>query len=288
MSDLFQPSAPTPPALAEDSLLIRFFGHVGAGFLRGMQYLGGTSQMLARSFYWAFIHPFFGRRLKSKHLAFQMERIGFKSIPIVFLVILFVGMIIALQMAYVLRQFGVIDYVASVISVSMVRELGPLITAVVMSGFAGASIAAELGTMRDREEILALETIGLNPIAFLVVPRMLATIIMMPCLTLLANMVGILGGYAIAVWTLDVNPSQFYARAIQFLKFKDIYVGLLKAGVFGLLISLISCYEGFSVEGGAEGVGRATTRSVVVSIIAVITADCVITTIFYFLMERNP
>jgi len=261
------------------------FGKLGHSFLIGMQYLGGTGSLLARTLYWAIIKPFMGKKIRWKHLWAQMERVGYKSIPVVFLVIFFIGIIIALQMAYVLKQFGVVDYVASIVSVAMIRELGPLITAIVMAGFAGASIAAELGTMRDREEIVALETIGLNPIGYLVVPRLLATVIMMPCLVIMADIVGIFGGYVVSTRLLGINSTLFYNRAIEFLKFKDIYAGLVKAGFFGLIVALISCYEGFSVEGGAEGVGRATTRSVVISIVAVIVADCFFTIFFYYILE---
>jgi len=286
MSEPF--SGATPPVTAEEpSFANNFFGSIGAYFLGGMQYLGGTCALLMKTFYWAFLKPFTGKRVKAKYVFAQMERVGFKSIPIVFLVILFIGMIIALQMAYVLRQFGVIDYVASVISIAMIRELGPLLTGIVMAGFAGASIAAELGTMRDREEILALETIGLNPIGFLVVPRLLATMIMLPCLTVLADLVGIFGGYLVSTGLLKISSTLFYKRAVEFLVFKDIYTGFIKSVVFGMLVALISCYEGFKVEGGAEGVGRATTRSVVISIVSIIGADCFFTGLFYFVLEKQ-
>jgi len=266
---------------AQGTVVNRFFGAIGKTVLATAQYVGGAFLLLARSFNWAFVKPFQGRRIKTPLIAAQMERVGYRSIPIVFLVVFFVGMIIAIQMAYVLKNLGALEYVASVVSVAMIRELGPLITGIVMAGFAGASIAAELGTMRDREEIIALETMGLNPIGFLVVPRLLATMIMVPCLTVLANIVGVLGGYLVAAVSLGISWSLFFGRAVEFLVYKDIYTGTVKAMVFAIILALVSCYEGFHVESGAEAVGRATTRSVVISLVMIIAADVFITAIFY-------
>jgi len=172
-----------------------------------------------------------------------------------------------------------------VVSIAMVRELGPMLTGVVMAGFAGASIAAELGTMRVNEEISALESIGLNPVGYLVVPRLLATMIMVPCLTILADLVGIMGGFVIGTGLLGINYTLWFNRSIEFLVYKDIYTGTIKSLFFAIIVALISCYEGFRVEGGPEGVGRATTRSVVIIIVMVIAADCFFTALFYFILD---
>jgi len=269
----------------QSSLVNGLLGSMGAWVLAGLQYMGGVSRLLVDSFYWAFLKPFGGRRARGDQLVKQMVRIGFNSIPIVFLVILLVGMIIALQMAYVLRRFNVVEYAASVVSIAMIRELGPLLTGIVMAGFAGASIAAELGTMRVNEEIVALETIGVNPVAHLVVPRLLATMIMIPCLTVLADLVGIVGGFIIGTGLLGVNYTLWFTRSVEFLVYKDIYTGFVKAVFFAIIVAVVSCYEGFRVTGGPEGVGRATTRSVVITIVMVIAADCFFTGLFYFILD---
>jgi phospholipid/cholesterol/gamma-HCH transport system permease protein len=171
--------------------------------------------------------------------------------------------------------------VADVIGIAVFRELGPLITAILLSGFAGASIAAELGTMVEAEEIKALRAHALNPVQFLVVPRLLATVIMCTALTVLANCVGALGGMFTAVSILGVEPVVYIDYTREALQTKDYLTGLIKAAVFGLLISMIACHEGLSVTGGAEGVGRATTGTVVKCIVALIGTDCVFTAMFY-------
>ena len=280
MAEYFEKAAEQPTTFAN-----RLFGSLGSWLLAGVAYVGGSTLLLLQSFYWAFIRPFSGRRIKHAQLVKQMVRVGFNAIPIVFLVIFFVGMIIAFQMAYVLRRFNVVEYAASVVSIAMVRELGPMLTGVVMAGFAGASIAAELGTMRVNEEISALESIGLNPVGYLVVPRLLATMIMVPCLTILADLVGIMGGFVIGTGLLGINYTLWFNRSIEFLVYKDIYTGTIKSLFFAIIVALISCYEGFRVEGGPEGVGRATTRSVVIIIVMVIAADCFFTALFYFILD---
>ena len=212
----------------------------------------------------------------------QMVRVGVEAVPVICLTVFFIGVIIALQMAHVLEAFGVIRYVGSVVGVSMVRELGPLIAAVVMSGFAGAAIAAEIGTMTVGEEIMALKTSGVNPVPFLVVPRLLACMVMIPVLTVIADFVGILGGYLVGVGLLGIPSGVYLEKTIDYLVTKDMVTGLIKAEAFGMLICLVACYQGFKVTGGAQGVGRATTRSVVLSIVYIIIADSFFTAIFYF------
>ena len=261
------------------------FGYVGSRFLAALQYIGGLWNLLLRAFEIVFGAVFRKRKLRFKACLEQMVRVGFNSIPIVFLVLFFVGIILALQMAYVLKKFGVVEYIATVVGIGIIRELGPLITAIVMAGFAGASIAAELGTMRVSEEILALETSALNPIGFLVVPRLLAVMIMLLCVTILSNIVGILGGFVIGTAVLKINPHLYISKTIEYLVDKDLITGLIKAEVFAVIIGVTSCYEGLNVTGGAEGVGKATTRSVVLSIVFIIVADCILTTLFYYVLK---
>jgi len=244
--------------------------------------IGGMGFLLSDAAYWTFVAPLRGKRFRWRATFYQMVRVGVNSIPITCLVLLFLGMILALQMAYVLKALGVTEYVADVVGIAMTRELGPLVTAIVMAGYAGAAIAAELGTMNVSEEILALETSALNPISFLVVPRLVAAMVMIPALTCIANLVGILGGMLIAVLVLDASPWGYLDRTIDAMKNKDIITGLIKSEAFAVVIAVIACFEGLHVSGGAEGVGKSTTRTVVNCIVWVIVVDCLFTAIFYY------
>jgi phospholipid/cholesterol/gamma-HCH transport system permease protein len=177
---------------------------------------------------------------------------------------------------------GASYFVAALVGVSMTRELGPLMTAIIVAGRSGSAFAAELGTMKVSEEVDALEVMGLNSIKHLVVPKYLAMIIMLPCLTMLSDVAGILGGAAFGVAQLDQTFSMYILATRDALVMRDISTGLVKSVVFGLIITTVGCHEGFSVSGGAEGVGKATTSSVVVSIFLVIVADLVFTALFYY------
>lgn len=222
-----------------------------------------------------------GARISREALVQQAVRVGVKSIPIVMLVQLFIGIILALNMAPTLASYGQLDRVADVVAIAIVRELGPLLTAIVLSGFAGASIAAELGTMVEGEEIKALRAHALDPIRFLIVPRVIATTIMMIGLAVLADVVGVLGGFITGTFILDVSPQAYIDNTQAILTNRDYLTGLFKAGVFGVIIAGLASYEGLNVRGGAEGVGRATTATVVKTIVALIGADCLATAIFY-------
>lgn len=257
---------------------------VGTLVLDFSAYLGGLSLLFLDGLWWMSIGPLKGRgRIRRDETFAQAQRICIRSFGIVSLVVFFVGMILAFQMAYVLESLGVVQYVADITGVAMVREMGPLLVAVVMTGFSGAAIAAEIGTMVVSEEVMALETSALDPIRFLVIPRLLAAMLMMPLVTLVATYVGILGGFAVAYAVLQIEGDTFLRRTVESLKYKDVVTGLIKAEAFGILVTLIACYEGLRVSGGAQGVGRATTNSVVRSIIAIIICDLVFTAIFYFL-----
>ncbi len=177
---------------------------------------------------------------------------------------------------------GATIYVAALVGVSMTREIGPVLTSLVIAGRVGAAITAELATMKVTEQIEALETIGLNPVRYLVVPRFLALVIMLPCLVILGNFVGMFGGYVIGVANLDLTSGLYIDTTMKFLKVKDIVTGLLKSGVFAMIIALVACHQGLWTEGGAEGVGRSTTKSVVISFIMIIIADAILTAFFYF------
>jgi phospholipid/cholesterol/gamma-HCH transport system permease protein len=249
-----------------------------------VSYLGGATYLLLDTAKWL-AKSLLTRQVKMNWtaLATQMVRVGVRSISIVVLVQTFIGVILALQVAPVLNTYGSIDQIAYIVAIAMFRELGPLLSAVVLSGFAGASIAAEIGAMVEAEEIKALRAHALDPVRFLVMPRFLATVIMLVGLAVVADVVGVSGGLLTSWLLLDINPSSYLENTRVALVYRDFITGLVKAGVFGTLISMIACYEGLNVTGGAEGVGRATTATVVKSIVALIVTDCIFTTGFYLL-----
>ncbi len=251
-------------------------------FADTVRFVGGGAQLFSETCKWCF-RGFFvrGYKLGRHSLVQQMVRVGVQAIPIVLIVQVFIGVILALQMAPTLESYGQIERVADVVGIAIFRELGPLITAIVLSGFAGASIAAELGAMVESEEIKALRAHALNPIHFLVVPRVLATVVMLTGLAVIADVIGVFGGFATGVWVLGISPGAYLSATQDALVMKDFITGLFKAGVFGVLIAMIACYEGLNVTGGAVGVGRATTSTVVKSIVALIGTDAVFTAVFY-------
>jgi phospholipid/cholesterol/gamma-HCH transport system permease protein len=193
----------------------------------------------------------------------------------------FIGIILALQMAPTLRAYGQIERIADIVGIAVFRELGPLLSGIVLSGFAGASIAAELGTMVEGEEIKALRAAALNPVRFLVMPRFIATVVMLTLLIVIADVVGVFGGFITATSVLNISADRYIAATRAAVIPKDFLSGLCKGPIFGLLISMIACYEGLNVSGGAEGVGRATTNTVVKCIVALISADVVVTALLY-------
>lgn len=222
------------------------------------------------------------RKIRWKGTLDQMYKMGVMSLPLVFLTSLFTGMVLALQSAYQLRLFSAEQFTSDLISVSLCRELGPVLTAMVVAGRVGASIAAELGTMKVTEQIDAMKALATNPIQYLVIPRFIAGLFMLFMLTIYADAIGMFGGYLIAVFKLGMSSHVFIQRAIKALLVKDIVTGLIKAFFFGGFISIVGCYFGFEARGGAEGVGRATMLAVVVSLILVIASDALFSAIFYF------
>lgn len=256
---------------------------VFAGLFDGVAYLGAIVRLLLRVVH-GLATGFFDREGGRLHLsAFvsQMVRFGVKSIPIVVLVEVFIGLILALNLAPTLESYGQLQRVADVVGLAVFRELGPLITAVILSGFAGASIAAELGAMVEGEEIKALRAHALDPIKFLVIPRVVATTVMMVGLTMVADVFGVIGGLLTGRFVLDIPVQTYLDATREALKLSDYITGLIKGGVFGAIISCLACHLGLNVKGGAAGVGDATTKTVVQSIVALIMADVVFTIIFF-------
>jgi phospholipid/cholesterol/gamma-HCH transport system permease protein len=241
-----------------------------------------VSKLFGETVFWIVAGPFKRKFVRSESVFFQTVFSGVDSLVIAFFVAFFTGIVIAMQAAYQLQRFGANIYVAPMVSISLARELGPVLTALVVAGRVGAAIAAELGTMKVSEQIEALETIALNPVRFLVIPRVLALTLMLPCLTVFADLVGIFGGFLVGVFNLHLNPYRYMMFSFKFMLWKDVWTGLVKSLVFGATISLIGCYMGLKTKGGAEGVGKATTMSVVTSFILIILFDCVLTGLFYF------
>ncbi len=235
--------------------------------------VGEITVLLRQILYWMFVKP-----IDFKNISSQMVTIGVYSLPITSLTSLFTGMVLALQTGYASQNIlNEPLYVGTAVGFSMVKELGPVLTAIVVAGRVGAAIAAELGTMKVTEQIDALWTLGTNPIKYLAVPRFLACIFMLPILTIYSNMVGILGGFFIAVYKLGV-PSTVYIHDItDFMEFGDVIHGLIKVLFFGFIIAIISCYKGFSTSGGAEGVGKSTTQTVVISMVLILVSDYFLT-----------
>ncbi len=222
------------------------------------------------------------RRVRKGAMTLEAIRMGVDALPIVALIALLIGVVLALQSAYQLRQFGGSIYVANLIAVSMTREMGPLITAIILAGRSGAAIAAEVATMNVSEETSALRVMGLEPVRYVVVPKFQALTLTMPALTVYANVVGILGGSVVAWAYLDIGPLIYLRQSWGALVLLDIGTGLLKSVVFAWIIVLVGAHCGFSAHGGAESVGRVTTQSVVRSIFWVIVADAAFSLLFYF------
>jgi phospholipid/cholesterol/gamma-HCH transport system permease protein len=236
-------------------------------------------QLLADTAYWALIAPFQRRFAPPGATSTQAIRIGVDALPIVALIALLLGLVMAFNAAYQLRAFGANIFVANLVGIAMVRELGPLMSAIIVAGRSGSAIAAELGTMTVGEEIDALRTMGINELRFLVVPRVYAITMTQPALTMFANIVGILGGFLIGVLYLDLSARAYIDQTLSSLSLDDLLTGLSKSLVFAWIIALVGCHCGLRITGGAEGVGRATTASVVASIFAIIVADSVFTTL---------
>ena len=211
----------------------------------------------------------------------QMIDIGFYSLPVVGLTAIFSGMVLALQSYTGFSRFNAEGAIANVVVLSLTRELGPVLAGLMVAGRIGASMAAEIGTMRVTEQIDALTTLSTNPYKYLIAPRLIAGLLMLPLLVLFADIIGVFGGYIVAVFKLGFNPNVYLANTIDFLEPLDVISGLVKAAVFGFIIALMGCYNGFNSKGGAQGVGAATTNAVVSSSILILVFNYMITELFF-------
>ncbi len=212
-----------------------------------------------------------------RQLVRQMVRVGVDSVPVILLTALFTGAVLALQSYTVLVRFNAESFVGSLVGLSLVLELSPVIGGLIIAGRVGSSMGAEIGTMRVTEQIDALEVMATDPIHYLMVPRVWALVVMLPLLVLLGDFVGIVGGYLVAVSLMGSNPVVYIQNTFQYMDLWDLFQGLLKAGFFGLLVGVIGCQKGYFTTGGAEGVGRATTQAVVTASIAILISDFFVT-----------
>jgi phospholipid/cholesterol/gamma-HCH transport system permease protein len=259
---------------------------VGTASINGFAYVGDLAVLSARAIRAVVVAPLQGRKLSTARSIHQAMAVGVEALPIVSLITFFIGVIFALQSAYELRRFGALGLTASAVAVSMTRELGPLMTAIVVIGRSGSAFAAEIGTMKVNEEIDALQTMALDPVPFLVAPKFLAMAIMLPCLTTWGDFMGIVGGSVFGVSSAGFTLSTYFHASLNALVLRDVVTGLIKSIMFGITIAAVGCREGLATGLGAEDVGRSTTTAVVNSIFMVIAVDLVFTLIFYFTAPR--
>lgn len=253
-----------------------FFEKIGRSMYAGMEEMGSILLLLLSALSWLFRPP-----LKIKNIFKQMEFVGVKSIFVVVLTGTFTGMVLALQSYHGFRLFSAESLVGSTVALSMTRELGPVLTSLMVTARAGSAMAAELGSMRVTEQIDAMYVMAANPVQHLIVPRIVAGILMVPLLTIVSDFMGIVGGYFVGVGVLNINEGVFLKNIYKYVELNDIYNGLIKAAVFGLLLSLIGCYKGFNTSGGAEGVGKSTTEAVVLASISILVSDYFLTAIMF-------
>jgi phospholipid/cholesterol/gamma-HCH transport system permease protein len=256
--------------------MLKFFGWLGRISMDFAAEMGQIMLLFLSAAYWLLRPPYRWRLFLR-----QMEFIGFHSVFVVSLTGLFTGMVLALQTYYAFSMFSAETLVGATVALSMTRELGPVITALMVTGRAGSSMAAELGTMRVTEQVDALTVMAISPVQYLVVPRILAAIVVLPLLTVISDFIGVVGGYVVGVKLLGINSAMFMNKIYEFLEVADIVNGLTKAAVFGLILALIGCYKGFYTSGGAEGVGRATTQAVVLASVLILMSDYVMTAIMF-------
>jgi phospholipid/cholesterol/gamma-HCH transport system permease protein len=259
---------------------------VGRTTLGWVEYIGGLAVQFWKSVWLVRkANPFSGNRARWNSTVRQMLIVGVHGLPVVTLIAACTGLVMALQGGAELRKFGALSLTINLVGVSMTRELGPLMAAIVVIGRSGSSFSAEIGTMVVTEEVDALRSMALSPLEFLLVPKYLAMLVMMPCLTIAADFAGILAGGIFMYYSLDMGLGLYLRATLEILFLRDIVTGLIKSLAFGTLIVHVGCFEGFNVSGGPEGVGAATTSAVVKSIFLVILADLLFTAFFYFFWQ---
>ena len=253
-----------------------FVQSLGKSVLALSRLIGSITLFIAFALRWSLVPPFYGRQILR-----QLIDIGYYSLPVVGLTTLFSGMVLALQSYTGFARFSAEDTVATVVVLSVTRELGPVLAGLMVAGRVGASIAAEIGTMRVTDQIDALNTLSTRPMQYLVGPRLIAGTICLPILVLIGDIIGVFGGYLVGVYRLGFNSSVYLSRTLEFLEYSDVLLGLIKAAIFGFIIALMGCYHGYYSGHGAEGVGKATTNAVVSASILILVANYSVTALFF-------
>jgi phospholipid/cholesterol/gamma-HCH transport system permease protein len=256
--------------------MLSFIASIGAGLIGFLATAGRLALFAGRTVASAASPPIYLRAVLR-----QMLDIGYFSLPVVGLTALFTGMVLALQSHAGFSRFSAEGAVATVVVLSITRELGPVIAALMVAGRVGAAMAAEIGTMRVTDQIDALTTLSTNPLSYLVLPRLLAGLVTMPMLVIVADIIGVFGGYLVGVYRFDFNPTTYLTNTEQYLETRDVVSGLVKAGVFGLIVTLMGCYHGYHSQGGAQGVGQATTHAVVSASVLILVTDYMLTAAFF-------
>jgi len=249
---------------------------MGETLRNGFEHVGGIAFLL-----YSTLRRFFSRPFEGDQIRHQLHHLGVRSLSITTITSIFTGMVLALETAYTLASYGAKMLIGKAVAISMVQELGPVLTALVVAGRVGAGITAEIGSMNVTEQVDAIRALGADPVKKLVMPKVVATFLMVPALTVLADLVGILGGLLISVVDLGQTSSYYLHQVITSLAFRDVFVGVGKTPVFALIISLVACYNGLRAEGGADGVGRATTHTVVVASISILVSNFFLTKLFF-------
>ena len=270
--------SPTRPVRTSAAFV--WLSGIGTRSERILAYVGGLAALVGRATAGLFFSRLKPRR-SAQRSVHQAMAVGVRAVPIITLITFFVGVIIALQGAYGLQRLGAVQLVAGLVAISITRELGPLVAAIVVIGRSGSAFAAEIGAMRVTEELDALQTMAIDPIAFLVSPKLAAMMVMMPCLAIWSDLMGILGGALFGVSGAGFTFGSYLIATRESLAVRDITTGVAKSLFFGIVITAVGCYEGFSTGAGAEEVGRSTTSAVVISILLVILIDLVFTFLFY-------
>ena len=256
--------------------MLGFVTAIGRIFLDFLQAAGRLSIFMVIALSHCFRPPFYPRQILR-----QLVEIGYFSLPVVALTAIFTGMVLALQSHTGFARFAAEGAVATIVVLGITRELGPVLAGLMVAGRVGAAMAAEIGTMRVTEQIDALSTLSTDPYKYLVVPRLLAGLLMLPCLVLVADIIGVFGGFLISAYKLGFNPANYLVQTWSNLEPMDVISGLVKASAFGFVITLMGCYNGFNSRGGAQGVGRATTSAVVSASILILVLNYIITELFF-------
>lgn len=256
-------------------------GTTGRATLNGLFAAAMVCVLMVDTLNWIVVQPLRGKGLRLRSTVEHFVSYGVNSLPIVGLICFLIGVIMAMQAAYTLEKWGANIFIANLVGISALRELAPLMTAVLITGRSGSAITAEIGTMKVSEEIDALTVMGMNPTKYLVAPKFLAMILAVPCVTVLAMAIMILGGFATAVFLVHVDAQSYFNQTANALELKDLISGIVKSLFFAVVICWVGVYRGFQVEGGAEGVGQMTTSSVVTSIFLIIVVDLIWTALFF-------